>query len=88
MMNTRQCGASSMTSTGAQVSVGRLGIILDLTFKIVPNLSVRRERKDVDFNEFVDSLKEVQQQYKGLLAKGGSVDDYWNVSHACTRACM
>jgi FAD/FMN-containing dehydrogenase len=52
----------------AGVSVGRLGIIVDLTMRIVHQRAVRRSMQDLSFNNFAAQVKAVQQQY--VAAKG------------------
>jgi hypothetical protein len=46
-----------------QVSVGRLGVITAVTFKIVPNNNMHRRKFDVGLNTFLDKMKRVQDGY-------------------------
>ena len=46
-----------------RVSVGRLGIIIDLTFKIVRNSPVRRTATQITSDAFVRRMKTIQEQY-------------------------
>lgn len=47
------------------MSVGRLGIILDLTFRIVPNTAVKRSRSDVHFSHFLQGVQALQVRLSG-----------------------
>jgi hypothetical protein len=48
----------------AAVSVGRLGIILDVTISIVKNTPVRRSTVDISTEEFVTSVQRLQEDFK------------------------
>lgn len=54
------------------VSVGRLGVITDVTMRIVPNEPVTRIGKEMSFNDFVDELQVTQDAYKAALAANDS----------------
>ena len=56
----------------AAVSVGRLGIILDLTLKIVPDRLVERVNQDMNLLEFATDVKEVQDAYNAAMATGNA----------------
>ena len=56
----------------AAVSVGRLGIILDLTLKIVPDRQVQRITQDMDLLEFATEVKEVQDAYNAAMTAGNA----------------
>ena len=45
------------------VSIGRLGILLDLTLKISHNVNVRRSNRVMPSGEFVQHMKDVQRAY-------------------------
>ena len=64
-----------------QVSVGRLGIITQLTLKIVPQRSVRQVEQDMTASNFADQVKQVQDAY--LQAKQtGSPSAIWTALHS------
>ena len=46
-----------------QVSVGRLGVITAVTFKILPNALMKRTKVDVTIDTFLDTMKRVQDGY-------------------------
>jgi hypothetical protein len=48
----------------ASASIGRLGIILDLTISIVRNTPVRRSKADISTEEFVTSVQRLQEDFK------------------------
>jgi hypothetical protein len=48
----------------ASASIGRLGIILDLTISIVKNTPVRRSKVDISTEEFVTSVQRLQEDFK------------------------
>eukprot|EP00878_Enallax_costatus_P036715 GHUV01041260.1.p1 GENE.GHUV01041260.1~~GHUV01041260.1.p1 ORF type:complete len:308 (+),score=29.38 GHUV01041260.1:973-1896(+) len=52
----------------ATVSVGRLGIILEVTMMILKNAPIRRDKADISSNAFVDSMVQLQQQYVAARA--------------------
>lgn len=56
------------------MSVGRLGLITELDFMIVPQAVVRRDHLDVTFDEFVAQMKIIQDTYN--LAKRGGLDPW------------
>ena len=53
----------------AGVSVGRLGIITEITFKIVPQRAVKRDLQDISYNEFAAQIKLVEDAYNQARAK-------------------
>lgn len=64
-----------------QVSVGRLGIITQLTLKIVPQQAVQRAEQDMTASKFADQVKQVQDAY--LQAKQtGSASAIWTALHS------
>lgn len=64
-----------------QVSVGRLGIIMQLTLTIVPQQFVRRVEQDMTASKFADQVKQVQDAY--LKAKQtGSASAIWTALHS------
>lgn len=64
-----------------QVSVGRLGIITQLTLKIVPQQSVQRVEQDMTVAKFADQVKQVQDAY--VQAKQtGSASAIWAALHS------
>lgn len=50
------------------VSVGRLGIILEVTMMIVKNTDVRRDKSEISVDTFVNSIAQLQQQYNAARA--------------------
>ena len=54
----------------AAVSVGRLGVILDVTLKIVPDKQVERIRTEIDLLEFATDVKKVQDAYNAAMGAG------------------
>ena len=54
------------------LSVGRLGVIVEVTLKIVPNELMVRTGREITFNEWVDELHVVQENYKAALAANDS----------------
>ena len=64
-----------------QVSVGRLGIITQLTIKMVPQQAVQRAEQDMSASKFADQVKQVQDAY--LQAKQtGSASAIWTALHS------
>lgn len=49
--------------TAMQVSVGRLGVITAVTFKILPNAPMQRYKVDVGVDTFLATMKRVQDGY-------------------------
>ena len=47
----------------AQVSIGRLGVITAVTFRIVPNAPMNRYKIEVTVDGFLDEMKRVQDAY-------------------------
>jgi FAD/FMN-containing dehydrogenase len=54
----------------AGVSVGRLGVITELTFKIRPQMAVTRKLQEISYSEFAQQVKEVQDEYNRAKAAG------------------
>jgi FAD binding domain/D-arabinono-1,4-lactone oxidase len=52
------------------VSVGRLGVITELTMRIKPQQAVRRSLQELDYEEFAAQIKKVQEEYKTARASG------------------
>ena len=46
-----------------QVSVGRLGVITAVTFRLVPNAPMTRYKTDITVDAFLDEMKRVQDAY-------------------------
>ena len=75
----------------AGVSVGRLGVITDLTMKIKPQQAVKRSLADIEIGQFADEIERVQNQYiaakeagdmaaaKRVLAQLDEVQSLWHV---------
>ena len=64
-----------------QVSVGRLGVITQLTLKIVPQQAVRRAEQDMTIASFADQVKQVQVAY--MQAKHtNSSSAVWTALHS------
>lgn len=64
-----------------QVSVGRLGIITQLTMHIVPQQSVQRTETDMTAVQFADQIKLVQDAYSQAKQQG-SAEDMWKALHS------
>lgn len=63
------------------MSVGQLGIITQLTLKVVPQQAVRRVEQDMTASQFADQVKRVQDAY--LQAKQtGSASAIWTALHS------
>jgi FAD/FMN-containing dehydrogenase len=54
----------------AGVSVGRLGVVLDVTFNIVPDRLIAREVEDITLLEFSNTIKNVQDAYNAAISAG------------------
>ncbi|GMH44322.1 hypothetical protein BSKO_12256 [Bryopsis sp. KO-2023] len=52
------------------VSVGRLGIITELTLKILPQVLVERTNTGMGFDRFVDDMRVIQDAYRSARASG------------------
>jgi hypothetical protein len=52
------------------VSVGRLGIMLEVSMRIVPNKAVRREKQDMTTEGFASAVQKLQEQYIAAKANG------------------
>ena len=59
----------------AGVSVGRLGILMDLTLRIVPDRLVERVTEDMDLLTFAEQVKAVQDAYTLAIGGGGDADE-------------
>lgn len=57
----------------ATVSVGRMGIILDLTITIVKNLPVKRDKTDIEVEAFVNAVGDLQSSFNAAAAGGSSM---------------
>lgn len=53
-----------------QVSVGRLGIITQLKFPIVPQMAVQRSLTIMQMADFTAELMSVQEAYKAAVSTG------------------
>lgn len=51
------------------VSVGRLGVIIEVTLRIVPATPVTRTSRNITFDQFVGEVYKVQEEYKAAKAK-------------------
>ncbi len=73
----------------ARVSVGRLGVITSLTFKIVPNEKVLRTRRFFNYNGFQKMLDKLQADYAAAKATG-SAEQMWKALQAWdeTQVCV
>jgi hypothetical protein len=52
------------------VSVGRLGVIAELTLRIVPQRAVEKRLQDLDFDEFAAQVAETADAYAAAVAAG------------------
>jgi hypothetical protein len=52
------------------VSIGRLGVMTELTLRIKPQQAVRRRLQDLDFPAFAAQIKRVQDDYNAAKASG------------------
>ena len=50
------------------VSVGRLGVIVEVTLRIRPQMAVTRSLQELDFEDFAARVKSVQDEYKAAKA--------------------
>ena len=57
------CASHPRLWRAAQVSIGRLGVITAVTFRIVPNAPMDRYKIDVTVDAFLDEMKRVQDAY-------------------------
>ena len=64
-----------------QVSVGRLGIITQLTLTIVPQQAVRRAEQDMTVAQFAQQVKQVQDAYT-QAKQTGSAEAIWAALHS------
>eukprot|EP01023_Acetabularia_acetabulum_P065410 TRINITY_DN8655_c0_g1_i3.p1 TRINITY_DN8655_c0_g1~~TRINITY_DN8655_c0_g1_i3.p1 ORF type:complete len:582 (+),score=94.72 TRINITY_DN8655_c0_g1_i3:131-1876(+) len=62
----------------AMVSVGRLGIITELNFKIVQQKSVQRRLEDISIVELIEKLRTFEMEYK-LAQQTGDETKVWDV---------
>ena len=56
-----------------RTNVGRLGIISQLTMKIIPQRSLRRTTEELEWDDYVSRLKAIQEDYKRAVAQGRPV---------------
>ncbi len=72
-----------------QVSIGRLGVITAVTFKIVPNNNMRRRKFDVGLNQFLDKMKRVQDGYnsQGDASPAGTAAHHGTCSTGFLSVC-
>ncbi|KAI8108600.1 hypothetical protein M9434_006624 [Picochlorum sp. BPE23] len=54
----------------AGVSIGRLGVITDITLKIKPQEQVQRTSEDLTFSEFATVIQSVQNDYNDAIEAG------------------
>jgi FAD/FMN-containing dehydrogenase len=54
----------------AGVSIGRLGVITDITLKIKPQQAVTRNLRDIEIEELANEVKKVQDEYNAAIAAG------------------
>ena len=64
-----------------QVSVGRLGIVTQLTLNILPQQSVRRAEQDMTITQFAQQVKQVQDAYT-QAKQSGSFQAVWTALHS------
>ncbi len=81
-----------------QVSVGRLGVITQLSLSIVPQQAVQRAEQDMTVAQFAQQVKQVQDAYTQAKQTGSS-EAIWTALHSlnetqvegawlcCYRAC-
>jgi hypothetical protein len=62
------------------VSIGRLGIILDITILIVKNSPVRRSKVDISTEEFVTSVQRLQEDFKAAAGPAVAASDGANAA--------
>lgn len=63
--------------------MGRLGVISELTLKIMPQMAVERKLQELEFDAFVQQIREAQADY--VAAKeAGDVD---GMKQALYQAC-
>jgi hypothetical protein len=75
-----QCGYMSRSCSCrlgvwcSQVSVGRLGIITEMDFNIIPQAVVQRDHMTLTFDQFVAEIKIIQDTYN--MAKSMGLDTW------------
>ena len=62
--------ALSCAGVAVQASAGRLGIITQLKFPIVPQMAVQRSLTIMQMSDFTAELMSVQEAYKAALLTG------------------
>ena len=62
-------------SAAEQVSVGRLGIITELEFDVIPQQNLTRTGHRLAWGEFVNLLLKLQSDYTGVVAGSASAAD-------------
>lgn len=63
------------------MSVGRLGIITQLTLNILPQQAVQRSETDMTVGQFADQIKLVQDAYT-QAKQTGSAQAVWEALHS------
>lgn len=53
-----------------KVNLGRLGIVTEMTMRIIPQTAVRRTLETLDFASYVGRMKAIQEDYKTALKTG------------------
>ena len=81
ILRMRQSHAGTQAHVLFQVSVGRLGIITQLTMHIVPQQSVQRSMSNITASQFADQMKLVQDAYTQAKASG-SAEAIWTALHS------
>jgi hypothetical protein len=63
------------------VSVGRLGLLLQLSFHIVPNKNVARSKQDIKPDAFVEAMQQLQKDYTAATTAGATATSrkMWDV---------
>lgn len=61
------------------VNVGRLGIITDLTLRIVPQVLVERANTEMGFEDFVDDMITIQDAYRSAKKSGDEAGMYMSL---------
>ncbi len=64
-----------------QVSVGRLGVITQLSLSIVPQQAVQRAEQDMTVAQFAQQVKQVQDAYTQAKQTGSS-EAIWTALHS------
>ena len=64
-----------------QVSVGRLGVITQLSLSIMPQQAVQRAEQDMTAAQFAQQVKQVQDAYT-QAKQSGSSEAIWTALHS------